>query len=191
MLAVFERPEESKALYFHLNNAIHLASPPCSSTYKIAGIYAIYKNDVCYYVGQSTNLPSRLATHLTGKYSVVDRVELHFIGDETYKNFYTQPKHIQKMILENNESWLISELKPIENLIVKDIKIPSNKLCDHFQDIEGSEDDDVHSDLNIHIDDHSVTVSGDMFTGIACVSAAVTKEYNDEMQYIRESMEGC
>lgn len=125
MLSVFECFEESESLYFKLNNSLHIISAPCSDTYKIAGIYAIYRGDVCHYVGQSKNLPSRIATHLKGKYKNADRVELFFAGEEMHENanpFHDWHKDDQKETLERNEAYLIHELHPIENIYIPDMQ---------------------------------------------------------------------
>ncbi len=124
MLAVFNNDGESSSLYFKLNNSLHLLSPQSSATYKIAGVYAIYKGGVCYYVGQSKNIPSRIATHLSGKYENADRVKIFFAGEteglaDQDCNFYDWPKSEQADALEANEAVCISLFKPIEN-----IKIP-------------------------------------------------------------------
>jgi predicted GIY-YIG superfamily endonuclease len=116
MLTHFERPEESKMLYFKLSSSFQIIEEKSSATYKFAGIYAIYKDDICYYIGQSKNLASRLSQHINGKYSGVDRVVIFtpWINDV---NFYDQKKEVQKIILEQNEMTLMRMLKPIENLI--------------------------------------------------------------------------
>ncbi len=137
MLAVFDKPETSKHLYFNLNNALHLANPPCSKTYKMAGVYAIYKDDVCYYVGQSKNLPSRIATHIMGKYAVADKIDVYFIGDSNYYNFYLNTKSGQSEILKINEQFLILRKKPIENILVFDTDVDQDYLSNEFQEDEG------------------------------------------------------
>lgn len=116
MLTHFDKPEESKLLYFKLSSSFQIIEDKCSSTYKFAGLYAIYKNDTCYYVGQSKNLASRLSQHLTGKYSDVDKI-LIFSPWLKGANFYDQTKEVQKALLDQNEMILMQMLKPIENLI--------------------------------------------------------------------------
>ena len=56
-----------KVLYFKLNNTFNL-QVDSELNHKFSGIYAIFKDDICLYVGQSSNLASRIATHLKGKY---------------------------------------------------------------------------------------------------------------------------
>lgn len=123
MLSLFQEDGNSKSLYFKLNNSLHTLSPRCSSTYKIAGVYAIFKDDVCHYVGQSKNIPSRLSTHLCGKYRNADRVKIFFAGDtQGYPDydclFYEWSKDDQTEALENNEALCISFFKPIENIFI-------------------------------------------------------------------------
>ena len=103
MIASFERPQESKPLYFNLNNSFHLSNISCSETYKIAGIYALFMGGVCYYVGQSKNIPSRLSTHLTGKYKLVDEIHIYLAGEYGLEDFYLYSKADQTTLLESNE----------------------------------------------------------------------------------------
>ncbi len=161
MLASFTRPETSKHLYFNLNNSLHLADPMFSPTYKVAGLYAIFKNDICYYVGQSKNVPSRLSTHLTGKYESCDLVKVYFIDEDGFSDFYERSKDSQKAILENNESYLISELKPIENIMVdSDAKVNKDVLFSTFQ--EDIDNELAPSeDISIYIDEFNLTLTSD------------------------------
>lgn len=116
MLTNFERPEESKDLYFKLNSSMQIIESEHSKTYKFSGLYAIYKNEVCYYVGQSKNLASRLSQHIFGKYDSCDKI-VCFSPWLRGIDFYEQDKPTQKEILDQNEMTLIKILKPIENLI--------------------------------------------------------------------------
>ena len=52
---------------------------------KKKGIYALYKKDKLYYVGQAANLNSRLKTHLNNKHSRKwDRFSLFIIKNSKY-----------------------------------------------------------------------------------------------------------
>ncbi len=121
MFTFFRKPEDSKELFFALSNSLQIVSPENKSpTHKFAGLYAIYKSDTCYYVGQSQNLPSRISQHLSGKYSSCDRIAIYFATDNGFDDFYERCKDSRKIILETNEMALIERLKPIENLITPD-----------------------------------------------------------------------
>lgn len=110
---------DSKGLYFKLGNAFQLSDETYhSKQYKFAGLYAIYKNDVCLYVGQSQNLCSRISTHLTGRYASADRIDFFMAVANGFDDFYNRGKTARKNILETNELKLINELKPTENIIV-------------------------------------------------------------------------
>ncbi len=56
---------DQKELYFKLVEIFNLES---IVRYRYSGVYAIYKNTKCLYIGMSTNFASRIATHLRGKY---------------------------------------------------------------------------------------------------------------------------
>ena len=191
MIATFEQPETSKHLYFNLNNALHLANPPFSATYKIAGVYAIFKNDKCYYVGQSKNLPSRIATHLTGKYESVDRVDLHFIGEDNFCGFYSRTKSEQKEILENNEKWLINRLKPIENLLVSDEIIASEYVCDEFQSVDEGESD-YYCSASITVECQYITVSDvDPVEAVLSLPEKCRTEYLRYQDHMNQYLKGA
>jgi len=184
MLSVFFRPEDSKKLYFKLNNSLHLGDPPFGPTYKIAGLYAIYRGDTCYYVGQSKNLPSRIATHLTGKYESADRVDLFFIGEDNFCGFYAdRNKEEQKSILTNNENWLIQKLKPIENIYIQEFDGPSNKLCDQFQYVE-DDSDPLEADAQIYLDETDITVINDFGESILSIPEPILGDWIREYTYI-------
>ena len=42
---------------------------------KTIGVYTIYNDDICVYVGQSKNIASRLATHLSGRYKKATKIK--------------------------------------------------------------------------------------------------------------------
>jgi hypothetical protein len=121
MLSVFQQPEDSKQLYFRLRSSFSLADCYiCNDSGSISGVYAIFKNNVCYYVGQSGNVASRIATHFTGKYIECDEVRFFLPSEENFSDFYERDKPSQKEILLNNERHCISLFKPIENILVAD-----------------------------------------------------------------------
>lgn len=106
-----------KVLYFKVNNAFNL-QVNSELNFKFSGIYAIFKDDVCLYVGQSNNLASRITTHLKGKYGVATDIFIWNIEDIGFSNFRERDKISRSAILDNCEKYLIAKLKPIENLLV-------------------------------------------------------------------------
>jgi len=104
MFSCFEKKKCQKELYFQIDNAINY-----NKDYKCkCGVYAIFKDNICLYVGQSKNLSSRISTHLKGKYSECDCILIY----ESYDRDETDIKE-----LTNGEKKLIQILRPIENLI--------------------------------------------------------------------------
>lgn len=131
MLTHFDKTDDSKELFFKLGNSFHITNySDRSSTSKFAGLYAIYKNGNCMYVGQSQNLASRLSQHLTGKYESADMITVFMATDYGFNNFYDMDKDSRKSLLEDNEKILIKKLKPIENLMLPDqnFSIPESRL---------------------------------------------------------------
>lgn len=170
MLSVFNKPESSKELYFKLSNSLQIFSPVITKHYKIHGVYAIYKGDVCYYVGQSKNLPSRISTHLCGKYALADRVELFFVDGDFFPDYMELSKDKQKSILETSESYLIDKLKPVENILVS---APTKDRSDVFW--RATEE---APDTCIYIDGENITVVGDHFDAIDAISEKVILIHN-------------
>lgn len=122
MFSYFRKNKSQKELYFQLNSCMTIERTEKA----IKGIYAIYKSDICLYVGQSSNIASRLATHLSGRYKDIDKI---FIFEQTDD---------EDLIL--NEKYCIQKLKPTENLLVDyDEKICINELFSYFYDIEKEE----------------------------------------------------
>lgn len=159
MLARFEIPEDSKELYFKLSGALQICSyDNCSPTLKLAGIYAIFKNDVCYYVGQSQNLASRLSQHLTGKYKSADKVVVFPVVINGFSDFYERGKQSRRLILENNEFKFMEVFKPIENLITpgSDFEYNENGL---FNCLDGEENLWSYEEIEIHIGQFDVDVT--------------------------------
>ena len=100
MFSCVKRPEDQKEVYFTINKLFSLDS----SESKVRGIYVIFKDDICLYVGQSKNVASRLATHLSGKYQNADTV-LIFVDEEDEDNLIPSEKYAIKLF------------KPIENVL--------------------------------------------------------------------------
>ena len=165
MLTHFEKPEESKELYFKLSNSFHLTMfEDRSSTSRFAGLYAIFKNDVCMYVGQSQNLASRVSQHLSGKYSSADKVLIFSVVSNGFGGFFDFPKEDRKWVLENNEKLLIKELQPIENLMLPDDDYKlDEKHCFNFFEykVESSDYADLHFSSKLYIFDRHITVTQD------------------------------
>ena len=139
MLSIFDRSVDSKELYFKLNNSLQITSYDYqSNTFKFAGLYAIFKDGLCYYVGQSQNLSSRICQHLTGKYINADKVIIYFAVANGFGEFYHETKERRREILEHNEMALMTKLKPIENLITPsaDFEEANDKLFSFFEDYE-------------------------------------------------------
>lgn len=170
MIASFDRPETSKEIYFALSNSFQLANPLKSPTYKIAGLYALYKGDVCLYVGQSKNVPSRLSTHLTGRYECATRLEVYFVCECVFEGFWSEDKVNQKKILENNENHLINKLKPTENIMVDRGQIKNKDLFLRLFE-------DNNPDLYVSLDKHSFTVCDDPYNSIDSISKDVRACY--------------
>ena len=104
---------EQKVLYYKLNSIFNLENEDVE---KFAGIYAIFKDNVCLYVGQSFNLASRLATHLRGKYQEADYIYIWDIQQFTDSDLQKLKKDKQKHFLDECEKLVMSALKPIENI---------------------------------------------------------------------------
>lgn len=118
---------EQKVLYYKLNNSFNM-NLTSELNHKIAGIYAIYKDDICLYVGQSKNLGSRLATHLKGKYENATNIYVWNIEAIGFSEFRAYKKELCDQILIRCEKYLMSVLKPIENLDID--------MSFHLQDMD-------------------------------------------------------
>jgi len=99
MFACIDRKLDQRRLYFSIDKLLRI-----SDDKKIGGIYVIFKDDICLYVGQSKNIASRLSTHLCGKYKNVDKI-LIFEGYEEIED------------LIPSEKCAIQIFKPIENIL--------------------------------------------------------------------------
>ena len=102
-------------LYYKLNAIFSLED---NSNVKKAGIYALFDDDICLYVGKSKNLASRLATHLSGRYELIDEAFFWTIQDLGYLDFSSYDEAKQDAILDNAEQYLMSVLHPTENLLI-------------------------------------------------------------------------
>jgi len=118
----FGKKEEQKQLYFQIADCFKSYKETYEAD-KVQGLYAIYKEDICLYVGQSSNLPSRIATHLKGKYKTCEKIEI-FVDTEEMGNLIAYEKQ------------LIQKLKPIENVLVdfsEQIDIEYNPCYDNAE----------------------------------------------------------
>lgn len=119
-----------KVLYFKLNNAFNMDINH-ETNIKIAGLYAIFKDNICLYVGQSKNLASRIATHIKGKYENFTDLYVWNIEEIGFGDFLNRDIKSRDLVLNNCEKWLISKLKPIENIIADmNFKLDENKSPD-------------------------------------------------------------
>jgi len=108
---------KQEALYYKLNNALSIDSDDGLNK-KVRGIYAIYNKNVCLYVGQSKNIASRIATHLRGKYKKATEIYIWDVEEIGFDDFNDRNKDAQKGILDNCEKYLMSKLKPVDNLLI-------------------------------------------------------------------------
>jgi len=180
MITQFYLPEdhESKDLYFALRNSFALSSEHLSSeTGKFAGVYAIFKKGVCYYVGQSKNLASRLSTHLTGKYIEADEVRLFMPSDNCLTDFYLDAENMEYFLL-TNEAACIDIFKPIENILVKwGQEIPTKHLFWSVRYCDES-DTDINPSFRIFINSHGFTVVEDsLHEAMMCIDERATDDF--------------
>jgi hypothetical protein len=99
MFSYIHKKREQKELFFQLDTEFKK-----NNDEKTAGIYVIYKDEICLYVGQSKNIASRLATHLSGKYKGCSKILVFTIEDSSDN-------------LIPLEKFVIQKLKPIENVL--------------------------------------------------------------------------
>lgn len=188
MFTTFQKSDlDSKQLYFKLNNSLQICSNENQSpTLKFAGLYAIFKNGVCYYVGQSQNLSSRISQHITGKYSEADTIVVYFATSNGFPDFYDRGKEVRKGILEGNEMYLIKMFKPIENLITpdSDFNLPLEKQFDWFKYLESDDEclisgDILYRDASVFISKDEIAVCEDHYP---CLSnSPAIDQYNYEV----------
>lgn len=159
MFSYFRKSESQKELFFQLSHAMTIER----SEKVIKGVYAIFKNGICLYVGQSSNVPSRLATHLSGKYKNVDKI---FIFEQTNN---------EDLII--NEKYCIQKLKPIENILVDyDEAINIEDLFDNFHDLEKGAYEDIldYYEFFIINDDKNIFIStADLQPDLYCINNTI------------------
>ena len=162
MFVCTNRPRLQKELYFVLNK--FLSSDIRGN--KLSGIYAIYKDGICLYVGMSNNMGSRLATHLSGKYASVDRILV--FADEC---------GVDDLI--PSEKWLIKLLKPMENLLVNfSEEIDSSKIMKQFKDNE------LYPSFEIIPDEYAILMS----VGELRLNIIDTPNINKALKAIEQSL---
>lgn len=116
MMLYTHRPKDQKDLYFTINRFLSSEIKG-----KLSGIYAIYKDDICVYVGMSNNMAGRIATHLSGKYASSDKIII-----------FANEDNILDLI--PSEKWLIQYLKPMENILANfSEKIDESKILSQFR----------------------------------------------------------
>ena len=173
MIALFPIQDiEQKELFFKLSNAFSL-SESIDVGQKVSGIYAIFNKNTCLYVGMSTNLPSRIATHLRGKYSECTHIQIHIPQENGFADFYGRSDESKKQILINNEKALMAMLNPIDNLIIDmDFKLNEEEI---FENLESANNEikivDVvgfGSHLYLRFDPNHEILETDELTNICC-----------------------
>lgn len=191
MLTVSYRPEDSKALYFRINSSLNLLDTPLSPTFKLPGVYAIFKQDTCFYVGQSKNVASRLATHITGKYKKADKIIIFPPAGEECGclEFYDLTTENQSHILRLNESILIDRLKPIENILTE---YNSDNTYDFVFDIFEAYNDCIESviqyaPVQILLDDLNILVQdGVLYQDLYMIPYEYITDFVEEQRQITE-----
>lgn len=117
MFSYFVKNKNQKELFFQIKNEFLKESD------NIMGWYVIFKDDICLYVGQSKNIPSRLSTHLSGKYSNCDEIIVFLNNDDDDS----------KLVI--TEKYLMNIFKPIENVLINfsdDISVEDIADCKLF-----------------------------------------------------------
>jgi len=186
MIASFDVPDSERHLYFLLNNTFHLHSPLSSSTYKFAGLYSIHHDGKCRYVGQSQNLPSRLANHLSGHYSYADEFRVYFVPEYGFDDFFERTKASRKKILETNELKLIQHLKPVDNIIANyDREIPEECLFDSMVNYI-----DQRHCLEGFKSEFFITITDCAYMAIIDMDERVIAQYNENMEEIGRAING-
>jgi hypothetical protein len=122
---------DQKNLYYKINNCLNLET---NNERKFAGVYAIYKNDICLYVGQSKNLPSRVASHIFGKYKTCDFIKCIDICNAGFSDFFERSDKARAEILNNAEISLMQLLTPTENIITDYTIKLSDNIKPNFDD---------------------------------------------------------
>ena len=102
MFSYFKKSKQQKKLYFQIDTEFKKTEYEDG---RVSGIYAIFKDDLCLYVGQSKNIASRIATHLSGKYKECSKILVFPTVDADDD-------------LVELEKFVMKELEPIENIII-------------------------------------------------------------------------
>jgi len=193
MILNFTKSELQTKLFYQLRSAFDLTETYSGGSYP--GVYLIYKGDVCVYVGQSKNIPSRLSTHLSGKYKNCDYIKVlspYSNGFEVYDELVESDK---KLILEENEKTLIKKAMPVENIIADYNHKDDDQLL--FASLKSHEDADwsLCPDIVLHNTDSSISFSEFYFytDEIASVCKAMGESFDclcDQLVNVAEHMSG-
>lgn len=167
MFCYINKPSNQKDLYFALNRAMQN-----EGTQKIRGVYVIFKNDICLYVGQSENIPSRLATHMCGKYETATRIIVF--------------EDIDEADLIESEKYMIKEYKPIENILADyTCNIDIKKTMGIIHDIELGADESVRGyfEYEILIERRNLFISDrDCLPDIYAMDKNIKKTFIDTLK---------
>lgn len=123
MFSYLKKSKIQKELFFQIKSELKKSD----NEDKICGVYAIFKDNICLYVGQSKNISSRIATHLCGKYAECDKVLIYKSLEDV------------EFDLIPTEKFAMSILKPIENVLIdftEDIKIENLAECGILYEID-------------------------------------------------------
>jgi len=173
---------EQDALYFKLTNAVNL-NTESKLNKKLAGVYAIYKDNMCLYVGQTSNFASRIATHIRGKYENATKIIFFNIEDIGFSDFDSRHLNSKKEILLNSEKYLMTKLKPIENIAIDmDFKLNDDEKPDIFEE-------DVNYEYDEETDTETETVIGlSAFPSIIIGIHSYYLSVYDRLPYVIENM---
>lgn len=106
---------DQRQLFYKLRSAFSLLDFQVDSDRK-AGIYAIFTDDICNYIGMSQNLASRLSQHLSAKYESCTEVLIFDPCQNGFDDFFDWNEEARKAILGVNEKEMMTIFKPTENL---------------------------------------------------------------------------
>jgi len=155
MLSVFSRYDlNQKQLFYALKSSFSLCDDE-RLRISTAGVYAIFSDKVCVYVGQSKNLPSRIATHLYGKYKNATTIEVYTMVNNGFSNFNEKLLEHKDYILLQNELALIKLYKPIDNIIVDLDAVPNSESVINTIDVFSGDEQDIL--ISINFDDVAIS----------------------------------
>lgn len=178
---------KQKSLYFKLNNILNLQNTEESSE-RICGVYAIFNNDNCLYVGQSKNISSRIATHMRGKYNGFKSIHLWDIREIGFGDFEKRSKATQQEVLDNAEKHLMTLLKPIENInIDMDFTLPKEQtpMFESFSTFSISSDG-----YDLRVTDGYSLLAEEISTGVDYLNAC-EKIDNEVHKIVKNSINEC